>query len=210
MDAVVIVDPAQYQRRRDERSDVYAAALNAFRPGRRGPGHVPGVPALLSFAEAAHVWMYSHLWSKKRPELAAELLPVILAASADSPSNGASDNDRYERSSVIRSIVSNLPPEQRLEFLRNPVHGRLLQRAFLDDKTHDPLTDEELVACVPEITRPQEHVSAGSTPDVIRYIQRFPRLVVSRSPGWSRQWRTSTSAAGHLPSAHGLTSGMSS
>jgi hypothetical protein len=164
--------------RHPDSGDLYQAALCS----PEGEAAAQRKIALLSFAEAAHVWMYSHLWSKKRPELAAELLPVILAASADSPSNGASDDDRYERSSVIRSIVSNLPPEQRLEFLRNLVHGRLLQRAFLDDKTHDPLTDEELVACVPEITRPQEHVSAGSTPDVIRYIQRFPRLVDLAQP----------------------------
>jgi hypothetical protein len=45
MDAVVIVDPVQYQRGRDERDDVYAAALSAFRPRRRGLGHVPGLPA---------------------------------------------------------------------------------------------------------------------------------------------------------------------
>jgi hypothetical protein len=45
MDAVVVADPVQYQRRRDERDDVSVAALTAFRAGRRGPGHVPGVPA---------------------------------------------------------------------------------------------------------------------------------------------------------------------
>jgi hypothetical protein len=50
MDAVVIVDPVQYQRRRDERDDVfmallYGAALTAFRPGGRGSSHVPGLPA---------------------------------------------------------------------------------------------------------------------------------------------------------------------
>lgn len=132
--------------------------------------------ASLSFAEAAHVWMYSHIWSKKRPELAAELLPVILAAPADPPSDGAPGNARYERPSVIRSMASSLPPEQRLKLLCNPVYGRLLQQAFLDDKTRDPLTDEELVACIPEITHPQEHLPAGTIPDVIQYIQRFPRL----------------------------------
>ena len=35
MDAVVIVDPVQYQRRRDEREDV-SMPLTAFRPRRRG------------------------------------------------------------------------------------------------------------------------------------------------------------------------------
>jgi len=138
--------------------------------------------ASLSFAEAAHVWMYSHIWSKKRPELAAELLPVILAAPADPPSDGAPGNDGYERPSVIRSMASSLLPEQRLGLLRNPVYGRLLQQAFLDEKTRDPLTDEELVACVPEITRPQEHLPAGSIPDVIQYLQRFPRLADLAQP----------------------------
>ena len=70
--------------------------------------------ASMSFAEAAHIWMYSHIWSKKRPELAAELLPVILAAPTESPSNGAPGDTRYERPSVIRSLASGLPPEQRL------------------------------------------------------------------------------------------------
>ena len=46
MDAVVIVDPVQYQRRRDERDDVSMPLRSpAFRPGRRRPGYVPGVPA---------------------------------------------------------------------------------------------------------------------------------------------------------------------
>lgn len=138
--------------------------------------------ASMSFAEAAHIWMYSHIWSKKRPELAAELLPVILAAPTESPSNGAPGDTRYERLSVIRSLASGLLPEQRLMLLRNPVYGRLLQQAFLDDKARDHLTDEELVACVPEITRPQEHMPAGTVPDVIQYIQRFPRLADLAQP----------------------------
>jgi hypothetical protein len=138
--------------------------------------------ASLSFAEAAHVWMYSQIWSKKRPELAAELLPVILAAPTGAPGNGTPSDTRYERLSVIRSLASSLLPERRLELLRNPVYGRFLQQAFLDDKARDPLTDEELVACVPEITRPQEHIPAGTVPDVIQYIQRFPRLADLAQP----------------------------
>lgn len=73
-------------------------------------------------------------------------------------------------------------PEQRLEFLRNPTYGRQLQRVLLDEKTRDPVTDEALVACVPEITRPQEHLPAGSVPDVIQYLQRFPRLADLAQP----------------------------
>jgi len=164
--------------RHPDSGDLYQAVLCS--PG--GKTAAQRKIASLSFAEAAHVWMDSHLWSKKRPELAAELLPVILAAPADSPSDGAPGNTRYERTSVMRSIASSLPPAQRLEFLRNPVYGRLLQRALLDDKTRDPLTDEELIACVPEITRPQEHLPPGSIPDVIQYIQRFPRLVDLAQP----------------------------
>src|SRR5436305_10877130 len=79
-------------------------------------------------------------------------------------------------------MASSLLPEQQLELLRNPVYGRQLQRAFLDDKRRDSLSDEELVACVPEITRPQEHLPAGSIPDVIQYIQRFPRLADLAQP----------------------------
>ena len=45
-DSVVIVDPVQYQRRRDEREDVSMPLRSLhFGPDRRGPGHVPGVPA---------------------------------------------------------------------------------------------------------------------------------------------------------------------
>jgi hypothetical protein len=46
MDAVVIVDPVQYQRRRDERDDVFMPLRSLhFGPDSGGPGHVPGVPA---------------------------------------------------------------------------------------------------------------------------------------------------------------------
>jgi hypothetical protein len=164
--------------RHPDSGDLYQAVLCS----PKGKTAAQSKIALLSFAEAAHVWMHSHIWSKKRPELAAELLPVIVAAPADSSSDGAPGNTRYERLSVIRSMAFSLLPEQRLEFLRNPVYVRLLQQAFLDDKTRDPLTDEELAACVPEITRPQEHLPAGSIPDVIQYIQRFPRLADLAQP----------------------------
>jgi len=164
--------------RHPDSGDLYQVALCS--PG--GKAAAQRKIASLSFAEAAHVWMYSHLWSKKRPELAAELLPVILTAPTDPPSDGATGNTRYERPSVIRSIASNMLPEQRLELLRNPVYGRQLQQALLDNKTRDALTDEELIACVPEITRPREHVPAGSIPDVIQYIQRFPRLADLAQP----------------------------
>jgi hypothetical protein len=44
MDAVVIMDPVQYRRRRDERDDLSMPLRSLhFQPGRRGPGHVPGV-----------------------------------------------------------------------------------------------------------------------------------------------------------------------
>ena len=159
--------------RHSDSGDLYQAALC----NPRGKNAAQRKIASLSFTEAAHVWEYSHLWSKKRPELAAELLPVILTAPTDTPSTRAPGETRYERLSVIRSIAPSLLPERRLEFLRNPVYGRLLQLAFLDEKTRGPLSDEELVACVPEITRPQEHLAAGTVPNVIQYIQRFPRLV---------------------------------
>jgi hypothetical protein len=158
--------------------DLYQAALCSPEGGAAAQRKV----ASLSFGEAAHVWMYSHIWSKKRPELAAEILPTLLAAPASPASSGMPGDSRDERSSVIRSVASGLLPEQRLEFLRNPVRGHLLQRALLDDKSRDPLTDEELVACVPEITQPQEHLSAGSTPEVIRFLQRFPRLADLAQP----------------------------
>jgi hypothetical protein len=158
--------------RHPDSGDLYQAALC----NPKGKAAAQRKVASLSFTEAAHVWEYSHLWSKKRPELAAEILPVLLAAPADSPSSGAPGDIRYERSAVIRSVASSLLPEQRLEFLRNPVHGYLFQRALLDEKARDPLSDEELVACVPEMTRPQKYLSAGSIPDVIRFLQRFPRL----------------------------------
>ena len=158
--------------RHPDSGDLYQAALCS----PEGKTAAQRKIASLSFAEAARVWMYSHIWSKKRQELAAELLPVILAAPAGSPGGETAGDVRHGRPSVIQSLASSLPPERRLEWLRNPVYGRPLQQAFLEDKTRDPLSDEELVACVPEITRPQEHLPAGSIPDVIQYIQRFPRL----------------------------------
>jgi hypothetical protein len=151
--------------RHPDSGDLYQAALCS--PAGRTAAQLK--IASLSSAEAAHVWMYSHIPSKKRPELAAELLSVILAAPAGSPSDEAPGDTRYERPSIIRSLASGLPSEQRLGLLRSPVYGRLLQQAFLDDKTRDRLTDEELVACVPEITRPQGHLSAGTVPDVIQF-----------------------------------------
>jgi hypothetical protein len=45
MDAVVIVDPVQYQRRRDEREDVSMPLRSLHFSPDGGPGHVPGVPA---------------------------------------------------------------------------------------------------------------------------------------------------------------------
>jgi hypothetical protein len=47
MDAVVIADPVQYQRRRDERDDVPLPlrSLHFGPDGGEGFGHVPDVPA---------------------------------------------------------------------------------------------------------------------------------------------------------------------
>jgi hypothetical protein len=46
MDAVVIADPVQDQRRRDERDGVSMPLRSPhFGPDGGGPGHVPGVPA---------------------------------------------------------------------------------------------------------------------------------------------------------------------
>jgi hypothetical protein len=164
--------------RHPDSGDLYQAALCS----PQGRAAAQRKIASLFFAEAAHIWVYSHLSSKKRPELAMEILPKLLAAPAGLSSSGAAGDSRYERSSVIRSVASSLLPEQRLGFLRNPVHGHLLQRALLDDKSRDPLTDEELLACIPEITRPQEHLPGGSIPDIIRFLQRFPRLADLAKP----------------------------
>jgi hypothetical protein len=164
--------------RHSDSGDLYQAALC----NPEGKTAARRKIALLSFAEAAQVWGHSYLWSEKRLELAAELLPVILISPAGPPSDEVSGGTPFQRSSLIRSIASSLLPQQRIESLRNPVYGRLLQQAFLDDKTRDPLTDEELVACVPEITRSQEHVAAGTVPNVIQYIQRFPRLAGLAQP----------------------------
>ena len=45
MDAVVIVDPVQYQRRRDERDDVSMPLRSLHFGPDSGSGYVPGVPA---------------------------------------------------------------------------------------------------------------------------------------------------------------------
>jgi hypothetical protein len=164
--------------RHPDSGDLYQAALS----NPEGTTAAKRKIASLSSAEAAHVWMYSHIWSKKRPELAAELLPVVLTAPADSPSNEIPGDVRYERPAVIRSLAFSMLPERRLELLRSPVCGQPLQRALLEGNARDPLSDEELVACIPEVTRPQEYLSAGSIPQVIQYIQRFPRLADLAQP----------------------------
>jgi len=130
--------------------------------------------ARLPYMEAARLWLDNHAWSVQRPGLAAAILPVALSKPADMPRGDAYGSARYERAAVVRSLAAELPADQRLELLRDQQHGAAAQQAFL---AGTDLTDNELTACLPEITRRQSPVAADSFPAVVEYVQRFPRLI---------------------------------
>jgi hypothetical protein len=99
----------------------------------------------LSYVQAERLW----LRNEPRPALAEALLPVILTKElAEVTTEAGYLTDRYERSSLIESMVKRLPAERRLELLRDPEHGELIQQALLADTK---IGDEELIACLPAI-----------------------------------------------------------
>jgi len=136
--------------------------------------------ASLDPAAAARLWGRDHWHGTKRPALAAELLPLILAADGSAARSSIEDPDG--RLVVIRSMARDLPGASRLELLADPSHGILVQRALLAEQrgfqggSANALSDDELLACLPVITAPTADAPAEGLPSVIRYVQRFPRL----------------------------------
>jgi hypothetical protein len=136
--------------------------------------------ASLDPAAAARLWERDHWHGTNRPALAAELLPVILAA--DGSAAPSSNEDPDGRLVLIRSMARDLPVAGRLELLADPSHGIFVQRALLAEQrgfqggSATALGDDELLACLPVITAPTADAPAEGLPHVIRYVQRFPRL----------------------------------
>ncbi len=137
--------------------------------------------ASLDPAAAAGLWGHNHWHGTNRPVLAAELLPVILAA-PDGSAARSSNEDPDGRLVLIRSMARDLPPAARLELLADQSHGILVQRALLAEQrgfqggSANALGDDELLACLPMITAPTADATTEGLPHVIRYVQRFPRL----------------------------------
>jgi hypothetical protein len=128
----------------------------------------------LSYVEAARLW----LRHEPRPALAEALLPVILTKEpAEVAAEAGNWADRYERSSLIESMVKRFPAEWRLELLRDPEHGELIQQALL---AGTKIGDEELIACLPEITKRSD--SVGETPTLVEHVLQHPRLVDLAKP----------------------------
>ncbi|MGP4019131.1 hypothetical protein [Saccharopolyspora sp. 5N708] len=130
----------------------------------------------LPYVDAARLWLDSRAWSTpKRPELASAILAVVLDSEPVKPlAHVGYGSDRYERSALVRSLADDLSAEQRLELLRNPQYGALVQQAFL---AGDELPDDELIECLPEITKPHSATSPDSVPALVQYVQRFPQLI---------------------------------
>jgi hypothetical protein len=172
-----------------------AKILNAALCREDTRGAVQRRLAALSYMEAARLWLDNCVSSARRPGLAAAILPVALAKPADLPTTGTYGSTRYEREALIRSLAAELSADQRLELLRDEQHGDVAQRAFL---AGTDLTDGELTACLPEITKRQNPVGASAVPALVQYVQRFPRLV-KLAGGSLRQAATQLAADGWSP-----------
>lgn len=157
------------------RADVLDATLR--RPDTRGAAEQ--VIAGLTYMEAARLWLDSSPVGSSSPrprhELAWAVLQVVLTTDPPTPpANTGYASDRYQRSSLVRSLVDQLPTGRRDDVLRDPKHGRLVQRALL---AGTDLTDNDLVACLPEVLDPSGPVPAAGNPALLQYVERFPRLV---------------------------------
>ena len=158
--------------------DLFEAALDTV----SGKQAAQRMLASLDPATAARLWGQGYWQRPKRPALAAELLPVILAAPHGPMPAQSPDGDLDGRLALIRFMARDLPLAGRLELLGDPSYGMLVQRALLAEQrgfhggSVDTLGDEELLACLPTITASMADVSTEGLPQVIRYVQRFPRL----------------------------------
>jgi len=133
------------------------------------------VLAALPYLDAAKVWMDGRISRDPMqfPDLADRVLRVILTKeppeSSSGPGYGA---DRYDRPSMVRLLLKEVPEERRREYLRHPEYGSLAQQALL---TEDQLTDNDLLLCLPEILMPGP-VTTGAAPTLLLHVYRFPRL----------------------------------
>ncbi|MDI5979294.1 hypothetical protein [Amycolatopsis magusensis] len=127
----------------------------------------------LSFDVAASVWVEE----RPGPELAPVLLPVVLTEQPHVSRTGYRA-DEYERSSLVPSMLEQLPQEERQRWIRHAEHGPLVRQTLLAGNS---LADDELLACIPEITR-SAPITAGQTPALIEYLRRYPQLVELAKP----------------------------
>jgi len=122
------------------------------------------------------------MWSHDLPgaDLAALLLPVILTQEPEEPQElrVGYQAEMYERSSLVRRMMDQLSGPIRLDWIRHPEHGPAVRRALLSGA---PLTDDELLACLPEVTR-SAPTEAGETPALVEYLRLYPRLVELARP----------------------------
>ncbi len=124
----------------------------------------------MSYARCATLWLDTRTSSKQAPELASAVLQVVLTATPETPANAGYRADQYDQLALIRSLTSHLPDDERVALARHPQHGPLVQRAWL---AGTDLTDDELVECLPEVTKRQN----STPPPLLDYVQRFPRLI---------------------------------
>ena len=134
--------------------------------------------AQLPYVDAAKLWLDSNVWSpipRQRPELADGVLHVVLTNDPPNPSasSGYEGADRYERSTIVRMLMEQLPEDRRREYLQNPEYCSLVQEALL---AGTDLADDDLVSCLPEVLKQPDPIPADANPKLLQYVQRFPRL----------------------------------
>jgi hypothetical protein len=122
----------------------------------------------LSYEAAARLWVEGKVVS----ETARLLLPVILAQDPRHPLTGYQAH-RYERASLVRSMIEQLPESERRHWIHHAEHQSAVRRAML---TGAALSDEELLACLPEVTR-SAPVTPEQTPPLLEYLRRYPQLI---------------------------------
>ncbi|MFL6076964.1 MAG: hypothetical protein ACJ73S_26520 [Mycobacteriales bacterium] len=152
----------------------------ALRPDTRDAAQQ--VVAELSYLEAAKLWLESRVWSptpRQRFELAEAVLQVVLTKPVELPNFTGYGSERYQRPELIRSLIEDLSPGRRQELLADPDHGRLVQQALVADTE---VTDEDLVACLPEVLDLSVPVSEAAEPPLLQYLHRFPRLIDLAGP----------------------------
>jgi hypothetical protein len=127
----------------------------------------------LSYDKAARIWVEGNA----APDTASLLVPAILSKDPQHPPTGYQAN-RYERASLVRSMIEALPASERHDWMHHPEHAPTVRRAMLSGAT---LSDDELLACLPEITRTAP-ITTGQTPPMLEYVRRYPQLIKLAKP----------------------------